>query len=109
MYFHSNANRDDVIVGVPGDPHANIMTQKEKDWVINIQMMALQSDRPEIDDYYYQVRMKGKKFTFWLETHFHSKAIVYLILCRATPENLLTKHDLKCVFWPRTNGSPLCW
>uniref|UniRef100_H2YFN5 mRNA decay factor PAT1 domain-containing protein n=1 Tax=Ciona savignyi TaxID=51511 RepID=H2YFN5_CIOSA len=30
------------------------MNQKEKDWVIRIQMMALQSDRPEIDDYYYQ-------------------------------------------------------
>nr|CAB3264672.1 protein PAT1 homolog 1 [Phallusia mammillata] len=42
------------MIGVPGDPYANIMSQKEKDWVIKIQMMALQSDRPEIDDYYYQ-------------------------------------------------------
>lgn len=42
-------------VGRPGDPYAHIMTQREKDWVIRIQMMALQSDRPEIDDYYYQV------------------------------------------------------
>uniref|UniRef100_H2XSE6 mRNA decay factor PAT1 domain-containing protein n=1 Tax=Ciona intestinalis TaxID=7719 RepID=H2XSE6_CIOIN len=41
-------------IGIPGDPYANIMNQKEKDWVIRIQMMALQSDRPEIDDYYYQ-------------------------------------------------------
>lgn len=36
------------------DPHAYLMTSREKDWVIKIQMMALQSDRPEIDDYYYQ-------------------------------------------------------
>jgi len=44
----------DEVIGVPGDPYANIMTQREKEWVIKIQMMALQSDRPEIDDYYYQ-------------------------------------------------------
>ncbi|CAK8692235.1 unnamed protein product [Clavelina lepadiformis] len=50
---HRGQNREGV-VGIPGDPYANIMTQKEKDWVIRIQMMALQSDRPEIDDYYYQ-------------------------------------------------------
>lgn len=37
------------------DPYSDLMTQREKDWVIKIQMMALQSDRPEIDDYYYQV------------------------------------------------------
>jgi len=36
------------------DPYANLMTQKEKDWVTRIQRTALQSDRPEIDDYYYQ-------------------------------------------------------
>ena len=50
--FYRNHDR----IGRPGDPHAHIMTQREKDWVIRIQMMALQSDRPEIDDYYYQVR-----------------------------------------------------
>ncbi|XP_039264448.2 protein PAT1 homolog 1-like [Styela clava] len=36
------------------DPYAYLMTSREKEWVIKIQMMALQSDRPEIDDYYYQ-------------------------------------------------------
>lgn len=45
------------MIGIPGDPYANIMSQREKDWVIKIQMMALQSDRPEIDDYYYQVKL----------------------------------------------------
>jgi len=55
LYIYRSQNRDDVRIGVPGDPYANIMTAKEKDWVIHIQMMALQSDRPEIDDYYYQV------------------------------------------------------
>ena len=31
------------------------MTQKEKDWVIKVQMVQLQSENPRLDDYYYQV------------------------------------------------------
>lgn len=31
------------------------MTQKEKDWVIKVQMVQLQSEKPCLDDYYYQV------------------------------------------------------
>uniref|UniRef100_A0A8C3RQ56 PAT1 homolog 2 n=1 Tax=Chelydra serpentina TaxID=8475 RepID=A0A8C3RQ56_CHESE len=30
------------------------MTRKEKDWVIKVQMMQLQSENPHLDDYYYQ-------------------------------------------------------
>uniref|UniRef100_A0A8C9DSE8 PAT1 homolog 2 n=1 Tax=Prolemur simus TaxID=1328070 RepID=A0A8C9DSE8_PROSS len=30
------------------------MTQKEKDWVIKVQMVQLQSENPHLDDYYYQ-------------------------------------------------------
>lgn len=37
-----------------GGRESFLMTNREKEWVIKIQMMALQSDRPEIDDYYYQ-------------------------------------------------------
>lgn len=37
------------------DPYANLMLQREKDWVAKIQMMQLQSTDPYLDDYYYQV------------------------------------------------------
>lgn len=37
------------------DPCADLMTRKEKDWVIKVQMVQLQSENPHLDDYYYQV------------------------------------------------------
>ncbi|XP_036878066.1 protein PAT1 homolog 2 [Manis javanica] len=36
------------------DPCADLMTRKEKDWVIKVQMVQLQSENPHLDDYYYQ-------------------------------------------------------
>ncbi|XP_052037640.1 LOW QUALITY PROTEIN: protein PAT1 homolog 2 [Apodemus sylvaticus] len=36
------------------DTYANLMTRKEKDWVIRVQMVQLQSENPRLDDYYYQ-------------------------------------------------------
>ncbi|XP_004578452.4 protein PAT1 homolog 2 isoform X1 [Ochotona princeps] len=36
------------------DPYANLMTRKEKDWVIRVQMVQLQSENLRLDDYYYQ-------------------------------------------------------
>uniref|UniRef100_A0A452TQ58 PAT1 homolog 2 n=1 Tax=Ursus maritimus TaxID=29073 RepID=A0A452TQ58_URSMA len=36
------------------DPYVNLMTRKEKDWVIKVQMVQLQSKNPCLDDYYYQ-------------------------------------------------------
>uniref|UniRef100_A0A7M4F1P1 Protein PAT1 homolog 1 n=1 Tax=Crocodylus porosus TaxID=8502 RepID=A0A7M4F1P1_CROPO len=36
------------------DSYANLMLQREKDWVSKIQMMQLQSTDPYLDDYYYQ-------------------------------------------------------
>lgn len=41
------------------DPYANLMLQREKDWVSKIQMMQLQSTDPYLDDYYYQVLGEG--------------------------------------------------
>ncbi|KAM7239199.1 hypothetical protein CapIbe_008694 [Capra ibex] len=35
------------------DSYANLMTQKEKDWVVKVQMVQLQSEKPRLDDYYY--------------------------------------------------------
>ncbi|EPY73120.1 hypothetical protein CB1_036457001 [Camelus ferus] len=36
------------------DSYANLMTRKEKDWVVKVQMVQLQSENPCLDDYYYQ-------------------------------------------------------
>uniref|UniRef100_A0A673TER9 PAT1 homolog 2 n=1 Tax=Suricata suricatta TaxID=37032 RepID=A0A673TER9_SURSU len=36
------------------DPYVNLMTRKEKDWVVKVQMVQLQSENPRLDDYYYQ-------------------------------------------------------
>ncbi|XP_029650794.1 protein PAT1 homolog 1 isoform X2 [Octopus sinensis] len=37
----------------PIDEYAGIMTQKEKEWVIKIQLLQLHTDNPYVDDYYY--------------------------------------------------------
>ncbi|XP_072276153.1 protein PAT1 homolog 2-like [Pyxicephalus adspersus] len=36
------------------DPYASLMSHKEKEWVIKLQMIQLQSENPHLDDYYYQ-------------------------------------------------------
>ncbi|XP_062819273.1 protein PAT1 homolog 2 isoform X3 [Anolis carolinensis] len=36
------------------DPYASLMTAEEKDWVIKVQMLQLQSENPQRNDYYYQ-------------------------------------------------------
>lgn len=38
------------------DHYAEVMSAKEKEWVIKLQMIQLQSENPHQDDYYYQVR-----------------------------------------------------
>ncbi|XP_031416925.1 protein PAT1 homolog 2 isoform X2 [Clupea harengus] len=45
------------------DPYALLMSEKEKEWVIRLQMIQLQSENPHLDDYYYQEyykRMEAK-------------------------------------------------
>jgi DNA topoisomerase 2-associated protein PAT1 len=37
------------------DEYAGLMTKKEKDWIIKIQLMQLNTDNPYLDDYYYTV------------------------------------------------------
>ncbi|XP_058476529.1 protein PAT1 homolog 2 [Solea solea] len=36
------------------DPYCNLMTVKEREWIIRLQMIQLQSENPYLDDYYYQ-------------------------------------------------------
>ena len=54
---HSWEDDEDEDVGAGGDrdEYANLMTQKEKDWIIKIQLMQLHTDNPYVDDYYYTV------------------------------------------------------
>ena len=40
---------------------SGFMTQKEKDWVIKIQLVQLQTTDPENEDYYYQVKGCGQR------------------------------------------------
>ena len=39
------------------DPYANLMTQREKEWIIKIQLMQLHTDNPYVDDYYFTVSL----------------------------------------------------
>ncbi|CAG12658.1 unnamed protein product [Tetraodon nigroviridis] len=36
------------------DPYCSLMTAKEKEWITRLQMIQLQSERPYLEDYYYQ-------------------------------------------------------
>lgn len=37
------------------DEYAGLMSKREKDWIVKIQLMQLQTDNPYLDDYYYTV------------------------------------------------------
>ena len=46
------------------DEYAGLMSQKDKQWIINIQLNQLKCDNPYVDDYYYtmyQARKEEKK------------------------------------------------
>lgn len=43
------------------DEYEGIMTQKEKDWIVKIQLLQLQTDNPYLDDYYYTTYCMKKK------------------------------------------------
>ncbi|XP_054934285.2 protein PAT1 homolog 1 isoform X3 [Dermacentor andersoni] len=42
------------------DPYAGLMTQKEKDWLVKIQLLQVQPENPDVDDYYYVMFTKKK-------------------------------------------------
>lgn len=37
------------------DEYAGLMTQREKEWLIRIQLLLLKSENPYVEDYYYTV------------------------------------------------------
>ncbi|BFZ24999.1 hypothetical protein BsWGS_28040 [Bradybaena similaris] len=43
------------------DEYAGLMTKKEKEWIIKIQLIQLQTDNPYLDDYYYTCYTMKKK------------------------------------------------
>ena len=54
-YDQNDAPEEKPVDDKDRDVYAGLMTQKEKDWVIKIQMFQLQTDNPYLDDYYYTV------------------------------------------------------
>lgn len=40
------------------DEYAGLMTQREKEWLLRIQLLQLKSENPYIEDYYYTVSVK---------------------------------------------------
>ena len=60
-HFHNHPQgwRDewdmDPVEGCEEEEYAGLMLQREKDWVIKIQLLQLQTDNPYLDDFYYTV------------------------------------------------------
>lgn len=52
--FSSYSNRDQH-ESVNRDEYSGLMTAKDKQWLLNIQMMQLNTGTPYFDDYYYTV------------------------------------------------------
>lgn len=48
------------------DEFAGLMNNKERQWLLNIQIIQLATDKPHIDDYYYMVSIIMKKKVFKL-------------------------------------------
>ncbi|GFO42706.1 protein associated with topoisomerase ii homolog 1 [Plakobranchus ocellatus] len=55
MYTSDMSERD------AEDEYAGLMTKKEKDWIIKIQLIQLQTDNPYLDDYYFTYHTIKKK------------------------------------------------
>nr|XP_051678259.1 protein PAT1 homolog 2 [Oryctolagus cuniculus] len=96
------------------DPYANLMTRKEKDWVIKVQMVQLQTENPRLDDYYYQeyyrklekkqadeelLGQRNRVESLKLETPYIQKAEVYESVVRI--EGSLGQVAVSTCFSPR--------
>ncbi|XP_062588086.1 protein PAT1 homolog 2-like, partial [Saccostrea cucullata] len=57
-YYHYNPEEDRKR---SVDAYAGLMTQKEKDWIIKIQLIQLQTENPYLDDFYYTTYSLKKK------------------------------------------------
>ncbi|XP_032234778.2 protein PAT1 homolog 1 isoform X1 [Nematostella vectensis] len=43
------------------DPYAGLMTRREKEWIIKIQLLQLTSSMPDLDDFYFQTYIRRKQ------------------------------------------------
>lgn len=81
------------------DPYAGLMTSKEKDWVVKVEMMQLQSENID-DDYYYQ-------------TYYHrlerKQAEEELLGRRNKPPKLVTPFIQKVETYDSGEGLGQCW
>ena len=50
-----------------GDPYAGLMTRREKEWIMKIQLLQLTSQNPDLDDFYYQVCVTVRPCLFQLD------------------------------------------
>ena len=57
-YHHDGHYHHD---GPEVDRYANLMTQREKEWIIKIQMLQLRTENPHVEDYYYAVSMNNMR------------------------------------------------
>ncbi|KAH9525030.1 hypothetical protein Btru_000143 [Bulinus truncatus] len=61
LYSLFNRHASDYLEKDAEDEYAGLMTKKEKDWIIKIQLIQLQTDNPYLDDYYYTYYTMKKK------------------------------------------------
>lgn len=52
------------------DEYAGLMTNREKQWLLNIQLSQLNTGTPYFDDYYYTVRFLGQVFNLLQRKNF---------------------------------------
>ena len=69
------------------DEYAGLMTKKEKDWIIKIQLFQLQTDNPYLDDYYFTVCEGGM-------THLMLAIFINLVCSFQSAETVLR---IKCI------------
>lgn len=68
------------------DEYSNLMSARDKQWLINIQMMQLNTGTPYIDDYYYTVRFLQARSKFFL-----SEIVTLIILTGVQRKTKQTK------------------
>lgn len=57
---YKNKNRNDSIGSDQlKDEYAGLMVNREKQWLLNIQLLQVNTGTPYFDDYYYTVRMEN--------------------------------------------------
>jgi len=88
-YNHNNSSSSNNNNNRNGDKLAGMMTDKEKNWVVNVQMLQLQIDDPYRYDYYYTAWMlKKKQFSMRQSNSSGLKtSVLYQLMNKQDPKN----------------------